>query len=105
MSRTHTEGTGYLTITRISGDPDGLEHGYRRSAGVMSEVGRDHGLIAHTAAKAENGIVIVNLWPSKDGSESAAADQRRANVIQEHGLEPSRMLREHHDVFSCVVFD
>ena len=76
---------GYLTITRISGDPDELLAGYRRSSETMNEVGRDHGLILHAAARAQEGLVIVNLWPSMDGSEAAARDQRRLGVVAEHG--------------------
>jgi hypothetical protein len=35
----------YLTLTRISGDPDRLLDSYRQSATVMDGVGRDRGLI------------------------------------------------------------
>jgi hypothetical protein len=88
----------YLTIVRISGEPEQLLDGYRQTAGVMSGVGRDHGLIAHAAAKTDDGMLIVNLWPSKDRSEAAAADPRRRDVIRHHALEPSRFRYEHHDV-------
>ena len=53
--------TAYLTITRISGDPDQLLDGYRESATMMEGVGRDHGLIVHAAAPcpipAKQGII------------------------------------------------
>ncbi len=94
----------YLTITRITGDPDRLLAGYRRSSGTMSAVGRDHGLILHSAAKTEEGLLIVNLWPSKDGSEAAARDPRRLGVVREHGLSPERIRPEHHEVADYVIF-
>ena len=96
--------TGYLTINRIEGDPDELVARYRRSAATMAEVGRDHGLILHAAAKADEGLLIVNLWPSKEGSEAAARDPRRLSVVAEHGLKSSRMLPSHSDVANYVVF-
>ena len=66
--RDHPPGRGdhlmaYLTITRIAGDPGQLLDGYRRSSETMSRVGRDHGLILHTAAPSDDGLVVVNLWP------------------------------------------
>ncbi len=95
---------GYLTITRIDGEPGDLLAGYRRSAETMNGVGRDHGLILHAAARAEEGLVIVNLWPSRDGSEAAARDQRRLGVIAENGLEPGQIRPAHYDVENYVVF-
>ena len=94
----------YLTITRISGDPDELFDGYRRTADTMAGVGRDHGLIVHSAAKTDDGLVIVNLWPSKDGSEAAARDPRRAEVIRQNGLRPEEISPEHFEVADYVVF-
>ena len=95
----------YLTIARISGDPERLLDGYHRTADVMSGVGRDHGLIAHAAAKTDEGLVIVNLWPSEDCSQAAATDPRRGAVIRQHDLDPSRLHYEHHEVAGYEVFD
>ncbi len=95
---------GYLTITRIDGDPGDLLAGYRRSSETMNDVGRDHGLILHAAARAEDGLVIVNLWPSRDGSEAAARDGRRLGVVAEHGIEPGQIRPAHYDVENYVVF-
>lgn len=95
---------GYLTITRIDGDPGDLLAGYRRSSETMTDVGRDHGLILHAAARTEEGLVIVNLWPSREGSEAAARDQRRLGVVAEHGLEPGQIRPAHYDVENHVVF-
>jgi hypothetical protein len=95
----------YLTITRIAGEPDALLDGYRRSSEVMSEVGRDHGLILHAAAKTGDGLLIVNLWPSRDGSEAAAGDPRRHEVIRHHGLDADQLRREHHEVAHYTLFE
>lgn len=96
--------SAYLTINRIQGDPDELLAGYQRSAATMAEVGRDHGLVLHAAAKDDEGLLIVNLWPSKDGSEAAARDPRRLGVIAEHGLERGQMQPRHYQVSDYVVF-
>jgi len=93
----------YLTITRISGEPDELLEGYRRSSDVMPAVGRDHGLILHAAAKTAEGLMVVNLWPSKHGSESAAADPRRQGEVKRNGLDPSRFSSEHHELEAWEV--
>ena len=99
-----TSPRAYLTIARVSGDPDELLEGYARSAAVMAGVGRDHGLILHAAAKADDGFVIVNLWPSKDGSEAAASDPRRLDTLADLGLTPDRIQRDHHDVVNLDLF-
>ncbi len=70
----------------------------------MSAVGRDHGLILHSAARTEKGLLIVNLWPSKDGSEAAARDPRRLGAIREHALSPDQIRPEHHEVEDYVIF-
>jgi len=93
-----------LTLTRIAGDPDALLAGYRQTAATMIDVGRDHGLLLHAAAPTEEGLLIVNLWPSQSGSQAAAADPRRGAVIQHHGLEPDDFRREHHEVANYVLF-
>ncbi len=95
----------YLTITRISGDPDELLDGYRQTADTMEGVGRDHGLILHTAARTDEGLVIVNLWPSRAGSEAASRDPRRADVIRQHGVHPEQIRPEHFESAEYVVFD
>ena len=102
--RTPISPTAYLTITRISGDPDLLLDGYRKSAPVMEGVGRDHGLIVHAAAPTDDGLLILNLWPSKNGSEAAARDPRRLGTIDRHGLSPDQIRPEPHEVANYVLF-
>jgi hypothetical protein len=94
----------YLSITRIVGDADALAVGYLETEPVMTSVGRDHGLLLHAAGKADDGLVVVNLWPSIDGSEAAARDPRRGSVIRRHALRPDQFRREHLETIGCVVF-
>ena len=95
----------YLTIARLSGDPDRLLDGYRRTSHQMDAVGRDHGLIMHVAAQADDGLLIVNLWPAKDRSEAAAADPRRGAAARDVGLRPDQQRKEHHLVERYLVFE
>jgi hypothetical protein len=94
----------YLTIARIAGDPDRLLDGYRHTSSLMDQVGHDHGLIVHAGARTDGGLLIVNLWPTKDGSESAAADPRRAAALHRVGLRPDQQRKEHYEVERYVVF-
>ena len=94
----------YLTIARIGGEPDQLLDNYLRSTETMDGVGRDHGLIVHAAAPTESGLMILNLWPSRDGSEAAARDQRRLDTIRQQALDPEQIRKEHHDVARLVLF-
>ena len=96
---------GYLTIARFSGDGEQLLEQYRESSAVMSGVGRDHGLILHAAAKTDDGFMVVNVWPSKDESEAAARDPRRLAVLEQAGVRPDEIQREHHEVADYEVFD
>jgi hypothetical protein len=94
----------YLTIARFDGDPHRLLADYRRASSLMDGVGRDHGLILHAGARTEDGLLVVNLWPSREGSESAAADPRRLAAVADAGLPPHRQRKEHHDVERYVLF-
>lgn len=71
----------------------------------MSGVGGGNGQIAHAAAKTGDGLLIVNLWQSKEGSEAAAQDPRRGEVLQQGGVDPDQIGREHHEVANYEIFD
>ena len=83
-----------ISITRIDGDPDALAASYAETAELMAEVGRDHGLLLHGTARTEDGLVIINVWPSAGGSDAAAGDPRRLAVLAHHGLGPEALRRE-----------
>jgi hypothetical protein len=69
----------------------------------MDQVGHDHGLILHAGATTEEGLLVVNLWPSRDGSEAAAADPRRLAALERSSADPDELRREHHDVERYVI--
>lgn len=96
---------GYLTIARFSGDGADLLDEYRKYSDVMSEVGREHGLILHAGAQTDSGFLVINLWPSKEQSEAAARDPRRLGVIEQAEISPDQIRREHHRLAHLVVFD
>lgn len=95
----------YLTIARIAGEPSALLAGYRRTSALMDGVGRDHGLILHAGAETPDGLLIVNLWPSRDESDAAAADPRRLSALRAEAIRPDRQHKEHHEVDRYVLFD
>ena len=99
------EAGGYISIVRFSGDGDRLLADYRDYADTMDGVGRDHGLLLHAGAKTDDGLLVVNLWRSKDDSEAAARDPRRLEVIERAGIMPDQLRREHHELERLVVFD
>lgn len=88
----------YMTITRFCGEPERLLREYRRSARVMDRVGREHGLMLHAGARDEQGLVVVNLWPSHDESEAAARDPRRLAELDRVRDAIDRLEREHYQL-------
>src|SRR3954462_11654314 len=94
----------YLTIPRLSGDTARLLDGYRRTSPSMDQVGHDHGLIFHAGARTPEGLLIVNLWPSKDGSSAAAADPRRIAALRQEAVAAGQQRKEHHHVERYVLF-
>jgi hypothetical protein len=90
--------SGYLTVMEISGDSDELAARYGESAETMAGVGHDHGLILHAAAKTDNGLMVVNLWPSREESEAAARDQRRVAEMARQDLDTHQISRNHYEV-------
>jgi hypothetical protein len=95
--------SGYLTVMKIDGDPDELAARYGQSMEAMEQVGRDHDLILHAAARTEDGLMVVNLWPSKEESEAASGDQRRIAEAERHDLDDRRISRDHYEVENWQV--
>jgi hypothetical protein len=90
----------YLSILRIKGDADELLAAKQEIMDpVMERVAPEFGSIAHAAAKTEDGILVVNVWETREGSEEvrnnpeagAAIDQMRERT----GSEPEF---EHHEL-------
>ncbi len=94
----------YLTLARIDGDPHRLLRAYRSTSDLMDQVGHDHGLILHASAPTPDGLLIVNLWPSEDGSRAAAADPRRLAAMDQTAVTVDGQRKEHHEVERYVLF-
>jgi hypothetical protein len=95
----------YLTLARFSGDSEQLLDEYLKYSDVMSRVGRAHGQILHAGAQTDSGLLVVNLWPSKECSEAAAQDPRRQDVLERAQITPEQIRREHHEVAHFVLFN
>lgn len=63
----------YLTTFRIDGDPDEL---LKFKQEVMdpkvAPAARENGAIEHIVVKTDDGLLIVNLWETLEGSEKTA---------------------------------
>ena len=49
--------------------------------------------------------MVLNLWPSREGSEAAARDPRRSAVVGQARIGSDDVRREHHEVADYIVFD
>jgi hypothetical protein len=103
MRKEYGMSSGYLTVMKIEGDPDELAARYGESSEAMAQVGQDHDLILHAAARTEDGLMVVNLWPSREESEAASRDQRRIAEAARHDLEERRISRDHYVVENWQV--
>ena len=94
----------YLTIARISGDPDSLLDGYRATSPLMDQVGHDHGLILHAGARTDDGILIVNLWPSRTAPSRPPRTRAASKRSDTSGSSPQQQRKEHHELDRYVLF-
>ena len=90
-----------LTIIQLKGDPDELLQIKREVTDpVMSRKAPEYGAISHVAAKTPDGLLIVNLWESEEGSEQALQDpeiqEMRSTLSERLGGEPPAP--EHYEV-------
>ncbi|MDQ4072403.1 MAG: hypothetical protein M3088_05955 [Actinomycetota bacterium] len=91
-----------LTIIRTSGDPDELLASKREHIDpVMRRKAGDYGLLAHIAARSDDGIVVVNLWDSEEGSQRAWEDpetQGAREAAGRNGGSTGETTFEHYEV-------
>ena len=91
-----------LTIIRTPGDPDRLLAMKREHVDpVMERKGGQYGHILHAAARGPDGLVVVNLWESEEGSERAFQDpeiQRAREAMQESGAASGPPEISHYEV-------
>lgn len=95
----------YLSLIRIPGDPDELISGhYERMGERMRRIGPENGLIAHAACRTDEGMVVMNLWQSKEGSEATAKHPEIQEARQQSGVSQDEVRFEHYDVENYEVF-
>ena len=64
-----------LTIIRSSGDPEKLLAAKREHIDpVMKRKAPEYGNLLHVAAQTPEGMLVINLWESEEGSEQAFQD-------------------------------
>ena len=66
-----------LTTFKVKGDPDELI-GFKKEQldPIFEPAARANGVIEHIACRADDGIVIVNIWETLEGSERTAEEVR-----------------------------
>jgi hypothetical protein len=89
----------YVSLIRIPGDAEELlESQYRPMSSVMSRVGPMNGLISHVAARTDDGLLVVNLWESKEGSEATFRHPDVQQAIADSPVRREQLTFEHYDV-------
>jgi len=91
-----------LTIMRATGDSDELLAAKRDHIDpVMERKAGEYGNIFHVAARTPDGLVVLNLWESEDGSEQAAQDpeiQAAREAMSQTGAATGPPDVEHYEV-------
>ena len=89
----------YLTVVRMQGDPDELLRVKReRFDPVALRVGSQNGLILHVCARTDEGLLALNLWESREGSEATSADPALQGANDASGADAVPLAYEHYDV-------
>lgn len=63
-----------LTVIKVKGDTDALIEAMAGAEEVFARKAPEHGMIFSCRAKADDGVLIVNLWPDAESSERAFQD-------------------------------
>ena len=87
----------YLTLIRISGNSEELLADDTMAKNVERH-GPKHGLIVNARAATDDGILVVNLWESKEGSEAMAQEPDIQEGRERSGVAPDQVRFEHFDV-------
>ena len=59
-----------LTVIELKGDSDAILEQMQQGDHVMEQAARENGGIFHVRAKTSDGVMIVNLWESEEGSDA-----------------------------------
>jgi len=91
-----------LTIIRTSGDPDELLASKREHIDpVMKRKADQYGHLLHITTRADDGLVVINLWQSEEGSEQAWEDpeiQEARQAAERNGASTGETTFEHYRV-------
>ncbi len=91
-----------LTIIRAFGDPDELLASKREHIDpVMKRKADQYGRLLHITARSDDGLVIVNLWESAEGSQQAGEDpevQEAREAAGRNGASTGETTFEHYQV-------
>jgi len=89
----------HVSIMRLKGDPDQLMATKQEKMDpVTMRVAPENGGMLHIAAKTDEGIVIVNLWETAEGSQATANDPEVAKAREESGIQPDQIQWEQYEV-------
>jgi hypothetical protein len=91
-----------LTIMRATGDPDELLSAKRENIDpVMERRAGEFGNLFHVAARTPDGMMVLNLWDSSEGSEQAFQDpeiQAAREAMTQSGVAQGPPEVEHYEV-------
>lgn len=76
-----------VRIGKTRGDPNDLTSRYDR---VQESMGQQPppGLLAHVAARTDEGLMVINVWQSEEDSEAAWNRPEFQQALQEAGVSP-----------------
>ena len=94
----------YLTLIRVPGDAEELYQGlYKKMSANMATFGPSHGLISHAAAKTDDGLLIVNIWETQQGSVDML-NRPEVQLGRQVSVVPSEAAHfEHYDIANLEI--
>jgi hypothetical protein len=79
----------FVTTFRINGDPDELlKFKQEVMDPVVEPAARENGIVEHITCRTDDGLVVVNIWETLEGSEKTAEAARAA--AEGHGNTDAR---------------
>ena len=77
-----------LTIMRVKGNPDELLQTKREKLDPVAQPkAREYGGISQAVAKTSDGLLMVNLWESEEGSDAMRQDPELDQTLRESMME------------------
>ena len=87
-----------LAMITMKGDPDDLLDRYDRSATEMEGVAED-GLILHSVARTEDGVVMADVWDSRETLETYMSNPDFVKMMERYEFpEPEVTLYDIHNL-------